>query len=306
MRTRSRLARKAPGTNLMKHFHCSLPLLSTLVLLSAHAGLAQSATRIEENDPSVVYTGNWYTNSSSANSGGGSMLTNALDARASVTFTGTGISWIGVADPWSGFARVYLDGVLNTVDTYGDATAYQKVLFTARGLAPGAHTLSIEVMHTRDVNGSGSWVWIDGFDVENGSGVSGGISAPTGRTEQNGPSVTYNGTWYLNTNPVQSGGTAVLSTDTGSRATITFNGTGVKWIAYRDSWSGIAKVYVDGVLKSTVDTYFASDQARTDGYTILGLTAGTHTLTIEVTGTHSTSSRGSWVWVDAFDVFGAS
>src|SRR5204862_4812709 len=32
---------------------------------------------------------------------------------------GTGISWIGVADPWSGFARVYLDGVLKTVDSYG-------------------------------------------------------------------------------------------------------------------------------------------------------------------------------------------
>jgi hypothetical protein len=58
-------------------------------------------------------------------------------------------------------------------------TKYQKVLFTARGLAPGLHTLSIEVMHTRDVNGSGSWVWIDGFDVENGAGVSGGTSAPT-------------------------------------------------------------------------------------------------------------------------------
>ena len=154
------------------------------------------------------------------------------------------------------------------------------------------------------MNGSGSWVWIDGFDVENGSGVSGGASAPTGRMEQNGAAVTYNGTWYLNSNPVQSGGSAVLATDAGSRATVTFTGTGVKWITYRDAWSGVAKVFVDGTLTKTVDMYYPSDQARTEGFYVTGLTVGTHTLTIEVTGTHNAESRGSWIWVDAFDVFG--
>ena len=248
----------------------------------------------------------WYKNFASANTGGHAVLTNALDARAAIAFTGTGISWIGVADPWSGFARVYLDGVLNTIDTYGSATTYQKVLFTARGLPPGPHTLSIEIMHTRDVDGEGSWVWIDGFDIENGAGVTGGISAPTGRAEQNSPAVNYTGTWFLNTNPRQSGGTAVLSTDAGSSATITFTGTGIRWIAYRDAWSGIATIYVDGALTATVDTYFPSDQAQTDGYTIVGLNPGTHTLNIQVTGTHSANSHGSWIWIDAFDVFGGS
>jgi hypothetical protein len=273
---------------------CVSPLL-------AHEG---STARVEDNDPSVVYTGNWYPNSAAPNSGGHATMTNLLNARVSITFTGTGISWIGVSDPWSGFARLYLDGVLNTVDTYSSDTIYQKVLFSAHGLPAGAHTLSIEAMHTRDVNGSGSWIWIDGFDVENGHGVSGGVSAPTGRTEQNGAAVNYTGSWFLNTNPVQSGGTAVLSVDTGSRATVTFNGTGIKWLVYRDAWSGIAKIYVDGAFKTTIDTYFATDQARADGYTITGLLPGTHTLTIEVTGTHSANSRGSWIWVDAFDVFG--
>jgi alpha-galactosidase len=278
-------------------------LLSYAVLLSAFP-LAAQTTRIEDNDPSVVYTGNWYSNGSSANSGGHATLTNALNARADITFTGTGISWIGVADPWSGFCRVYLDGVLNTVDTYGSATMYQKVLFTARGLAPGPHTLSIQVMHSRDVDGSGSWVWIDAFDIENGSGVTGGISAPTGRTEQNNPAVNYNGVWYLNTNPVQSGGTAVLSTDANSAATITFTGTAINWIAYRDAWSGIATIIVDGTQTASVDTYSPTDQAQAVGYSVTGLSPGTHTLTIQVTGTHSAASRGSWIWVDAFDVSG--
>src|SRR5258706_2307468 len=289
----------------MKHIRWSNVLVSVALSWCVSPLQAQtgSTTRIEDNDPSVVYTGNWYSNAASPNSGGHAMLTNALDARVAVTFTGKGISWIGVADPWSGFARVYLDGVLNTVDTYAGSTVYQKVLFTARGLAAGPHTLSIEVMHTRDVNGSGSWVWIDGFDIEDGSGVSGGISAPTGRTEQNDPSVNYNGTWYLNTNPVQSGAPTVLAADAGSRGAIAFTGTGIKWVAYRDQWSGIAKIYMDGILTCTVDTYFPTDQARTDGFTINGLPSGEHTLTIEVTGTHSANSRGSWIWVDAFDVF---
>jgi hypothetical protein len=66
----------------------------------------------------------------------------------------------------------------------------------------------------------------------------------------------------------------------------------------------MAKIYVDGAFKTTIDTYFATDQARAEGYSIAGLIPGTHTLTIEVTGTHSVSSRGSWIWVDSFDVLG--
>ena len=41
-------------------------------------------------------------------------------------------------------------------------------------------------------------------------------------------------------------------------------------------------------------------------YGIAGLAMGTHTLSIQVTGTHSASSSDSWIWVDAFDVVGAA
>ena len=90
--------------------------------------------------------------------------------------------------------------------------------------------------------------------------------------------------------------------DTGSRATFTFNGTGAAWIAYLDEWSGIAKVYVDGVDKGTVDTYRSSQQAQSKQYTVSGLASGTHTLTIEVAGQRNAASGGLWVWVDAFEV----
>jgi len=266
--------------------------------------LAQTGatTRILQTDPSITYSGTWYENFSSANIGGSAALTNAKGAQAVVNFTGTGITWIGVSDPWSGIAWVYLDGTLNTVDTYSSTTLYQHPLFSVSGLAPGPHTLSIEVPHIRDASTSGSWVWINAFDIENGSGLTGGIAATAGRAEQNNPALNYNGTWFPNANSEHSGGSAVLAVDAGSRASITFNGTGITWIAYRDEYSGIAKVYLDGVLQPLVDTYLSPPQAQSPAYAVTGLPFGSHSLTIEVTGTHSERSGGSWIWIDAFDV----
>src|SRR5438132_11623133 len=78
----------------------------------------------------------------------------------------------------------------------------------------------------------------------------------------NSSAVTYTGTWYGNSMSVHSGGSAVLALDRGSRATFAFNGTAAKWIGYKDPWSGIANVYVDGVLNTQVDTYSSSGQAQ--------------------------------------------
>ncbi|PYV01234.1 MAG: hypothetical protein DMG10_18295, partial [Acidobacteria bacterium] len=96
-----------------------------------------------------------------------------------------------------------------------------------------------------------------------------------------------------NNNSLHSGGSAALAMDGGSKATFAFTGTGVTWKGYRDEWSGIAKVYVDGVLKSTVDTYVSPPEAQTPIYSITGLTQASHTLTIEVTQTHNSSSGGA-------------
>jgi hypothetical protein len=268
--------------------------------------LAQTVTttQIVQTDPSIVYTGVWYNDYETPNIGGSATLTNDKGATATLSFTGTGITWIGVLDQYSGIAQVYLDGTPNIVDTYGPNTLYQQPLFSVHGLAAGPHTLSIQVLHQRDGETQGSWIWINAFNIENGSGIVGGLSATAGRVEQNNPAVTYSGNWYLNTNPAMSGGTAVLALDPGSAATISFIGTGINWIAYRDQWSGIANIYVDGKLTATVDAYSAANLAQTVGYSVTGLNSGAHTLTIAVTGTHSASSGGSWIWVDAFDVSG--
>jgi len=129
-------------------------------------------------------------------------------------------------------------------------------------------------------------------------------STPEVRFEQDSSSVNYSGAWFNNSAPSSSGGNAVLSMDAGARASFTFVGSEVRWIGTRDEWSGIARVYVDGTLRATVDTSALPTQSRTQAvlYAATGLPAGSHTLAIEVTGTHGLLSLGSWVWVDAFDV----
>jgi uncharacterized protein (TIGR03437 family) len=277
---------------------------SFLLILYASMSLAQTGTvhHIEQNDPSIVYTGTWYTNNSPSNSGGLAALTNAKGAQAVLTFTGTGITWIGVSDPYSGLAWVYLDGTPSTIDTYSSATLYQQPLFTVSGLTPGVHTFSIEVPHERDGSTSGSWVWIDGFDIPNGSGVTGGAVAGAGLAQENNPALIYTGQWFSKSGVSYSGGGAVLATDPGSGVSITFNGSGITWIGYRDQWSGIAQVYLDGSLTATVDTYLSPAQYQAPVYSVAGLAPGTHSLSIQATGTHSSSSQDSWVWLDAFNV----
>src|SRR5206468_9769932 len=66
--------------------------------------------RIEENDPSVVYSGTWSENFFSGDSGGRAVRASAPGASATVTFSGTAVNWIGYRDRSSGIVRVYIDG----------------------------------------------------------------------------------------------------------------------------------------------------------------------------------------------------
>ena len=126
------------------------------------------------------------------------------------------------------------------------------------------------------------------------------------RYEQDNPAIQLSGNWLPNSGAFNSGGSSILAMDQGSQARFTFTGTGVQWIGYRDAWSGIAQVYLDGALQGTIDTYSAGQQAQAVVYAISGLGNTSHNLTLVVAGTRNANSGGTWVWVDAFDVSIAS
>src|ERR1022692_4925033 len=59
-----------------------LVLASVCLCVSMGLGQTAAVTTIPYTDPSIVYTGVWYTNSSPSNSGGITALTNAINAQA--------------------------------------------------------------------------------------------------------------------------------------------------------------------------------------------------------------------------------
>jgi hypothetical protein len=307
------------------------------VTATATATTPPTTGRVEQDDPAVVRTGVWYSNSSASagHSGGTAMLSMDVGASAALSFTGTGVRWIGVRDEWSGRANVYVDGQLAAVvDTYASPGQSAAVLYSATGLTAGAHAIRIEVAGTRNASSGGTWVWVDAFDVLSSATPTATSTAtptatatattmptttptatatatPTGtappatvRIEQDDPSVVRTGAWYVNNSASagHSAGTAMLSMDVGASATLSFTGTGIRWIGVRDEWSGRANVYLDGQLAGVVDTYASPGQSATVLYAATGLSSGAHALRVEVAGTRNASSGGTWVWVDAFDV----
>jgi len=133
-----------------------------------------------------------------------------------------------------------------------------------------------------------------------------GTTGATTRVEEGGAGVTRSaGHWYPNVNTQHSGGSAILAMDAGAWVQFSFSGVGARWIAYRDQWAGIARVYVDGALKGTLDTA-GTGQAQQVMYTVDNLADANHTLRIEVTGSIGPASSAAWVWVDAFESIAAA
>jgi len=130
------------------------------------------------------------------------------------------------------------------------------------------------------------------------------FNSPPGQTrfEDTDPSISFTAGWTPDTTlRAWSGGSAMLSTTAGARATFTFSGTSAYWIGFRGPQAGIARVYVDGIVVSDIDTYSSFEQVQATLFQATGLAAGTHTMTIEVTGSKNPASTNAYVVVDAFD-----
>jgi len=139
---------------------------NALVVVDAF-DVTTSGTRHQETDPAIAYGFGWIQgNRDKAYSEGATAETNTRGAQATITFTGTGISWIGARGPQCGIARVSLDGVfVGEIDMYSPTEGPQHTVFTARGLAAWTHTLTIDVANRSNPASTDVWILIDAFDV---------------------------------------------------------------------------------------------------------------------------------------------
>jgi len=126
-------------------------------------------TRFQEEDPAVVYSGDWvHGNLNRSWSEGTISESNTPGARATFTFTGTSVSWIGCRKLNMGIANVYLDGVfVKQIDTFEPPPieGYQNTIFRADGLANGTHTLAVEATGQKNPASQFNVVVVDAFDV---------------------------------------------------------------------------------------------------------------------------------------------
>jgi predicted RNA-binding protein with PIN domain len=267
---------------------------ATLIVVDAFDVPAATISRLQETDPSVIYTAGWVQGDTSrAWSAGIAGESVTPGAQASFSFTGTAISWVGARGPQTGIARVSLDGVfVAEIDTYSATEQIQAAVFTATGLADASHTLLIEVTGRQNAASTSALVVVDAFDVTS-SGT---------RHQETDPAITYGTGWIMgNRDKAYSEGATAETNTLGAQATITFTGTGIGWVGARGPQTGKARIYLDRVFVEEVDTYAPTEGPQHTDFTATGLAAGTHTLTIEVSGRNPLSTD-IWILIDAFDV----
>jgi len=120
---------------------------------------------VGDNSTAIVYEGPWTTSNNSGEQGGQSRYA-MTDAKATLTFSGTGIAWIGRKSPGSGIAKVTLDGVEQTpVDRYSAGTSYQQTLFLKQGLPAGTHKIQIQWTGKKNAAATSASIHLDAFVV---------------------------------------------------------------------------------------------------------------------------------------------
>ena len=113
----------------------------------------------------TTYTGTWSRNINRAWSEGVAQRADAAGSIARFTFTGTGVSYIGVQKNSIGPVIIRLDGVSKgQFNNFlrSPRENYAHAIFSIDGLTPGQHTLEVESVS------STSFIVVDAFDVRGG------------------------------------------------------------------------------------------------------------------------------------------
>jgi hypothetical protein len=221
---------------------------------------------------------------------------NTTGSTATYTFTGTGATIWGVKDHDQGIAGFSVDGgPVTYADDYATTRTAQAPLFSTTGLGQGTHTVTISNTGTKNSSSSNDTVAIDYATVTPNIATI-DDSATSGTN-----AFAYGSNWSAATgsNTDLYNKTAQWSGTAGSTSTLTFNGTGAVIYGVKDRDQGIATFSVDGGTAHSVDDYSATRVPGASLFTVSGLTSGTHTITITVTGTKNSASSNDIVALDS-------
>jgi hypothetical protein len=224
---------------------------------------------------------------------------NTTGGTATYTFTGSGATVWGVKDHDQGIAGFSVDGgPVTYADDYATTRTAQAPLWSSSGLGAGTHTVTITNTGTKNSASSNDTVAIDYATVTPGiSTVDDGVTSGT-------DSFAYGGNWGTATGVGDLyDGTTHWNSTTGSTATLSFTGTGAVIYGVKDVDQGVATYSVDGGTAHSVDDYSATRVPGASLFTVSGLSAGNHTITITITGTKNSASSNDIIALDSATAF---
>ncbi len=261
-------------------------------------------TRVQQDSSLLAYTGAWSQTTTTSASGNSFRYADTSGSSVTMTFNGVYAQWLTKKSPVYGQAKITLDGKdMGVVDLYSSSTLWVQKVWDTGLLANGAHTVKIEWTGVKNGSATGTNIGLDAFDVIGTPAQA--TSGPTAlRYQDTDRNITYTGLWESTTSTSASGETFRYIDETGGKASVTFNGTYLAWIAKKSNQYGIARVTVDGEDKGTVDLYSATATFGASVWNTGTLDSGEHTVTIEWTGERNASSTASNIGLDAFDIIG--
>ena len=243
------------------------------------APLAAGATRYQETDPHLVYSGVWKNVYSRSCSGGSEKYALRALNSVTVTFYGTSLSWLSTTTPSSGIARVTRDGAAPVLlDLYSSTMRYRRVVYSTGPLAAGYHTVKIQWTGSKNVSARNNVVHLDALDVV-GSLVSARTAVTTtSTTGAAGATTTTAAPVTATTEPVATSTTISTTTSTTETTTTTTTASTTTTTA--------AKVYNvvsygakgDGVTDDAPAIQNAINAAKNAGGGVVYLPAGTYRL----------------------------
>ena len=100
----------------------------------------------QQTSSAMTWLGNWGTSSWSGASAGSARFATARNAKATFTFTGSGVAWVAAKGPTRGSASVYVDGEwVRSVSLYASTSQSRAIVFSQNWTAIGTHTVTVVV-----------------------------------------------------------------------------------------------------------------------------------------------------------------
>lgn len=254
-----------------------------------------SPSQIIENDAaSITYGLSWNAIAGANHSGGTSKYTWELNGTAEVVFYGSEIAWYGFKNEFGGMADILIDNqVVATVDTYSASATFKEKLYGATGLEKGVHTFKIKRIAAKNPASKGTNVPLDYLQTDGKFGTV---------LDQNASNAAYTGSWTSLAGSVYYKQSALYTWQTNAAADISFQGTGIAIIGFKNGYGGLQKFQIDGMNAGITDTYAVSAKYNQTLIELTDLPTGTHILKITGAG-KSANSSGSNINIDAIVVF---